>query len=171
MDYAAGLGVDAVELTSYFFPSTFDRAYLNEVKRRCHVNGLDISGGALIVNGSALTVSADGTSNAVDPAQSGSSGNALGGEARLLGTGGNITVAGTTLVRARGTTGAAGLGGVAGDATGGRALLSSQNGGTAALNGAVSVLANGLGGAGTAGGALGGNAFGGSASAGPFEGT
>ncbi|HTV01022.1 MAG TPA: sugar phosphate isomerase/epimerase family protein [Luteitalea sp.] len=47
IDYAAGLGVDAVELTSYFFPPTFDRAYLNEVKRRCHVNGLDISGGAI----------------------------------------------------------------------------------------------------------------------------
>lgn len=47
IDYAATLGVDAVELTSYFFPPTFDRAYLNEVKRRCHVNGLDISGGAI----------------------------------------------------------------------------------------------------------------------------
>lgn len=127
---------------------------------------VDISGGALIVNGSAVTVSADGTSNAVDPAQSGSSGNAVGGEARLLGTGGNITIAGTTLVRARGTSGAAGLGGVAGDGTGGVALLSSQNGGTAALNGTVSVLANGIGGAGTASGARGGNALGGSASAG-----
>jgi sugar phosphate isomerase/epimerase len=47
IDYAATLGVDAVELTSYFFPATFDRAYLNEVKRRCHVNGLDICGGAI----------------------------------------------------------------------------------------------------------------------------
>ena len=47
IDYAATLGVDAVELTSYFFPPTFDRAYLNEVKRRCHINGLDISGGAI----------------------------------------------------------------------------------------------------------------------------
>ncbi|BCS35375.1 xylose isomerase [Luteitalea sp. TBR-22] len=47
IDYAATLGVDAVELTSYFFPEKFDRAYLNEVKRRCHVNGLDISGGAI----------------------------------------------------------------------------------------------------------------------------
>ncbi len=47
IDYAATLGVDAVELTSYYFPATFDRAYLNEVKRRCHVNGLDISGGAI----------------------------------------------------------------------------------------------------------------------------
>lgn len=47
IDWSATLGVDAVELTSYFFPSTFDRAYLNEVKRRCHINGLDISGGAI----------------------------------------------------------------------------------------------------------------------------
>lgn len=47
IDWSATLGVDAVELTSYFFPQTFDRAYLNEVKRRCHVNGLDISGGAI----------------------------------------------------------------------------------------------------------------------------
>jgi sugar phosphate isomerase/epimerase len=47
VDYAATLGVDAVELTSYFFPPTFDRAYLNELKRRCHINGLDISGGAI----------------------------------------------------------------------------------------------------------------------------
>ncbi len=47
IDYAATLGVDAVELTSYYFPASFDRAYLNEVKRRCHVNGLDISGGAI----------------------------------------------------------------------------------------------------------------------------
>lgn len=47
IDWSATLGVDAVELTSYFFPPTFDRAYLNEVKRRCHINGLDISGGAI----------------------------------------------------------------------------------------------------------------------------
>ena len=47
IDWSATLGVDAVELTSYFFPETFDRAYLNEVKRRCHINGLDISGGAI----------------------------------------------------------------------------------------------------------------------------
>ncbi len=47
IDWAATLGVDAVELTSYYFPATFDRAYLNEVKRRCHINGLDISGGAI----------------------------------------------------------------------------------------------------------------------------
>jgi len=47
VDYAATLGVDAVELTSYFFPPEFDTAYLNRLKRHCHVNGLDISGGAI----------------------------------------------------------------------------------------------------------------------------
>ncbi len=47
VDYAATLGVDAVELTSYYFPETFDDAYLNALKRHCHVNGLDISGGAI----------------------------------------------------------------------------------------------------------------------------
>jgi sugar phosphate isomerase/epimerase len=47
IDYAAGLGVDAVELTSYYFPENVTDAYLNEVKRRCHINGLDISGGAI----------------------------------------------------------------------------------------------------------------------------
>ncbi|GGB95396.1 hypothetical protein GCM10011494_12350 [Novosphingobium endophyticum] len=127
---------------------------------------IDASGGALFVNGAGLTISANGESTGVDPAESGSSGNATGGEARLLGGGGDVTVAGTTLVRARGLAGAAGVGGVAGDGTGGLALLISENGGTIALNDAVSVLADGLGGAGTASGALGGNGFGGSASAG-----
>lgn len=130
---------------------------------------IDVSGGALSVNAGGrvnLTISADGTSEDVDPTQSGSSGNATGGQARLRGTGGNVTVAGPTVIRARGLSGAAGLDGVAGIATGGLALLASQNGGTFALNGPVSVLANALGGAGMVKGALGGNAFGGSASAG-----
>jgi sugar phosphate isomerase/epimerase len=47
VDWAATLDTDAVELTSYFFPETFTKAYLNDLKRRCHVNGLDISGGAI----------------------------------------------------------------------------------------------------------------------------
>lgn len=47
VDYAATLGVDAVELTSYYFPTQVDDAYLNRLKRHCHVNGLDISGGAI----------------------------------------------------------------------------------------------------------------------------
>jgi sugar phosphate isomerase/epimerase len=47
IDWAATLDTDAVELTSYFFPETITRDYLLEVKRRCHINGLDISGGAI----------------------------------------------------------------------------------------------------------------------------
>jgi sugar phosphate isomerase/epimerase len=47
IDWAATLDTDAVELTSYYFPETVTRDYLNEIKRRCHVNGLDISGGAI----------------------------------------------------------------------------------------------------------------------------
>ena len=47
VDYCAGLGVDAVELTSYFFPTQIDDTYLNNLKRHCHINGLDISGGAI----------------------------------------------------------------------------------------------------------------------------
>jgi sugar phosphate isomerase/epimerase len=47
VDWAATLDTDAVELTSYFFPEKVTRDYLNELKRRCHLNGLDISGGAI----------------------------------------------------------------------------------------------------------------------------
>ena len=47
VDWAATLDTDAVELTSYFFPEQVTKTYLNELKRRCHVNGLDISGGAI----------------------------------------------------------------------------------------------------------------------------
>ena len=47
VDYGAKLGLDAVELTSYFFPSPLSRDYINQIKHRAHVNGLDISGGAI----------------------------------------------------------------------------------------------------------------------------
>jgi sugar phosphate isomerase/epimerase len=47
VDWAATLDTDAVELTSYYFPETVTRDYLHELKRRCHLNGLDISGGAI----------------------------------------------------------------------------------------------------------------------------
>jgi sugar phosphate isomerase/epimerase len=47
VDWAATLDTDAVELTSYFFPAEITRSYLNDLKRRCHLNGLDISGGAI----------------------------------------------------------------------------------------------------------------------------
>jgi sugar phosphate isomerase/epimerase len=47
VDWAATLDTDAVELTSYYFPDNVTPSYLNELKRRCHLNGLDISGGAI----------------------------------------------------------------------------------------------------------------------------
>ena len=47
VDWAATVDTDAVELTSYFFPATITRDYLHDLKRRCHLNGLDISGGAI----------------------------------------------------------------------------------------------------------------------------
>jgi len=47
VDYGAKLGLDAVELTSYFFPAPLSRDYINRIKHRAHVNGLDISGGAI----------------------------------------------------------------------------------------------------------------------------
>lgn len=47
VDFAAGLDLDAVELTSYWFPDPVTPEFLAGLKRRCHINGLDISGGAI----------------------------------------------------------------------------------------------------------------------------
>ncbi len=47
LDYCGSLGLDGAELTSYFFPKDIAPAYLNDLKRRAHVLGLDISGGAI----------------------------------------------------------------------------------------------------------------------------
>lgn len=47
VDYSSGLGLDAVELTSYFLPRPLPNAYINRLKHRTHVHGLDISGGAI----------------------------------------------------------------------------------------------------------------------------
>lgn len=47
VDYAAKEQFDAVELTAYFFQEPLKSAYLNRVKRNCHILGLDISGGAI----------------------------------------------------------------------------------------------------------------------------
>ncbi|QGJ68755.1 Xylose isomerase domain-containing protein TIM barrel [Planctomycetales bacterium 10988] len=47
LDYCAELGLDAAELTSYFFPGQVTRRYLHQLKRRAYVLGLDISGGAM----------------------------------------------------------------------------------------------------------------------------
>ena len=43
IDLAAELGCDGVELTSYYWPKDFDRAYLNKIRRKCFLLGLDIS--------------------------------------------------------------------------------------------------------------------------------
>ncbi len=47
IDYAATLGIDAVELTGYFMPYPLTRDAINALKRRAHIHGLDISGGAI----------------------------------------------------------------------------------------------------------------------------
>src|SRR5438105_3856653 len=46
IDLAAGWGLSAVELTSYYFAETTP-AYFTSLKRRCTRLGLDVSGGAL----------------------------------------------------------------------------------------------------------------------------
>jgi len=47
LDYTAKEGFDAAELTAYFFPEPVTKPYLNEVKRRAHILGLDLSSGAI----------------------------------------------------------------------------------------------------------------------------
>lgn len=50
LHYCVKLGLDGAEPTSYFFPSQISDAYLAELKRIAHINGLDISGGAIATN-------------------------------------------------------------------------------------------------------------------------
>lgn len=47
IDYCAKLRLDGAELTSYWFPKTVTGAYLAGLKRRAHLAGVDISGGAI----------------------------------------------------------------------------------------------------------------------------
>ena len=47
LDYCAELGLDGAELTSYFFETPVERTYINRIKRRAHLLGLDITGGAM----------------------------------------------------------------------------------------------------------------------------
>ncbi|MCM8532734.1 MAG: sugar phosphate isomerase/epimerase [Lentisphaeraceae bacterium] len=47
LDYSAREQFDGVELTAYFFPEPVERSYLFKVKRRAHILGLDITGGAI----------------------------------------------------------------------------------------------------------------------------
>jgi sugar phosphate isomerase/epimerase len=44
VDLAADLGVDAVELTSYYFPDNVNTDYLHRLKQQAFVLGLDVSG-------------------------------------------------------------------------------------------------------------------------------
>jgi len=46
IDYCAKLGA-AAELTQYYFPKDADKRTILELKRRAHVSGVDISGGAI----------------------------------------------------------------------------------------------------------------------------
>ena len=43
IEKAAALEVDAVELTSYYFPPDFTPAYVAGLKRHCHLLGIDVS--------------------------------------------------------------------------------------------------------------------------------
>lgn len=43
VDKAAEWGVDAVELTSYYFPPDFTPTYVASLKRHCHLLGIDVS--------------------------------------------------------------------------------------------------------------------------------
>jgi len=47
IDIAAEMGLDGVELTAYYFPQPVTDEYLNHLKRKCFVLGLDISGTAV----------------------------------------------------------------------------------------------------------------------------
>lgn len=50
IDRCVDMDIDAVELTSYYFPEKITTAYLNELKRRTFLRGLDISGTAIANN-------------------------------------------------------------------------------------------------------------------------
>jgi sugar phosphate isomerase/epimerase len=47
VDLAADMGLDAVEPTSYYFPTDVNSAYLNRLKQHAFLLGLDISGTAI----------------------------------------------------------------------------------------------------------------------------
>lgn len=47
IDWCAEQDLDGVEPTSYFFPKEVTPAYLAKLKRKAHLRGLDVSGGAI----------------------------------------------------------------------------------------------------------------------------
>jgi sugar phosphate isomerase/epimerase len=48
VNLAADLGLDAVEPTSYYFPTTFNSEYLHRLRQHAFLQGLDISGTAVM---------------------------------------------------------------------------------------------------------------------------
>ena len=47
LEYCVRLGLDGAELTSYFFPEPLEKRDLHALRRRAHLLGLDITGGAM----------------------------------------------------------------------------------------------------------------------------
>lgn len=47
IDYCAELDLDGAEITSYFFQDPLEKSYINKVKRRAHLQGVDLTGGAM----------------------------------------------------------------------------------------------------------------------------
>lgn len=47
LDYCAQTGVEAAELTSYFFKTPVEREVLHEIRRRAHLLGIDLVAGAI----------------------------------------------------------------------------------------------------------------------------
>ena len=47
IDWCAELGVPGAELTSYYFPEEFDRAYLHALRRHAYRNGVTVTGTAI----------------------------------------------------------------------------------------------------------------------------
>jgi sugar phosphate isomerase/epimerase len=47
LDYCAELGLEGAEITSYFFPEALEKREIHALKRRAHLLGLDITGGAM----------------------------------------------------------------------------------------------------------------------------
>ena len=62
VDLAADLGVDAVELTSYYFPDDVDNDYLHRLRQHAFLQGLDVSGTA-VMNDFCLSPGAEADAN------------------------------------------------------------------------------------------------------------
>jgi sugar phosphate isomerase/epimerase len=63
LDYAHEIGLDGVELTSYYFPTEFDDSYLLSLRDRCAELELAVSGGSV---GGNLTVPPEGNAETLD---------------------------------------------------------------------------------------------------------